>query len=132
MRPLIDTNIVSELMRREPAPSVLAWAETQVGFMLSSIALEELTFGLARRCLPLKSRWLDDFLLRHCGILPVDATVARAAGTLRGTFAAKGITRHPSDMLIAATALTLDLPLATRNTTDFEDCGITLINPFLT
>lgn len=50
---------------------------------------------------------------------------------MRGGFAASGTTRHPSDMLIAATALLHKLALATRNTTDFEGCGISLINPFL-
>ena len=50
---------------------------------------------------------------------------------MRGAFAAKGITRQPYDMLIAATALLHKIPLATRNTTDFEGCGILLINPFL-
>jgi len=43
----------------------------------------------------------------------------------------RGHTRHPSDMLTAATALVHGVPLATRNPADFTFCGITLINPFV-
>ena len=130
MPPLIDTNIISEFMRREPDPSVMAWAGQQSGFLVSVITLEELVFGLTQRTLPLKRQWLDDFLTSQCEILPVSPAVAVSAGALRGRLAASGSTRHPSDMLIAATALLHRLTLATRNTSDFEGCGITLINPF--
>jgi len=130
MRPLIDTNILSELMRREPDPVVLSWADRHDGFVLSVIVLEELVFGLTKKSLPLKRQWLDDFLEHQCLILPITPAIARSSGTLRGQFSAQGVVRHPSDMLIAATALIHRLPLATRNTADFTDCGIDLINPF--
>jgi len=130
MRPLIDTNIISELMRRLPQAQVLDWADRQPGFLLSVIALEELVFGLTRKNLPLKRQWLDDFLHHHCDILSVNPSIARTAGTLRGQLATRGLTRHPSDMLIAATALIHSVPLATRNTADFQHCGLQLINPF--
>ena len=78
-----------------------------------------------------KRQWLDDFLSRQCEIVPVTPPVALSGGAMRGAFAAKGITRQPYDMLIAATALLHKIPLATRNTADFEGCGIILINPFL-
>ncbi len=132
MHTLIDTNIISELMRREPNAKVVAWAGEQPGFAVSVITLEELIFGLTQKALPLKRHWLDDFLSRHCEILSVTQPIALSGGTMRGAFAAKGITRQPYDMLIAATALLHKIPLATRNTADFEGCGIRLINPFLT
>lgn len=130
MPPLIDTNIVSELMRRLPAPEVVSWASRQSGFAISVVSLEELIFGLTQKALALKRQWLDDFLARQCEILPITPAVAMSAASLRGTFAAKGISRQPYDMLIAATALLHKRPLATRNTADFEGCGLTIINPF--
>lgn len=127
---LIDTNIVSEFMRREPSPEVIAWAETQPGFKVSAITHEELIFGLTRKSLHVKRLWLDEFLARHCEIIGITPAVSMASGTMRGNFSARGIVRDPSDMLIAATALLHKLPLATRNTADFQDCGITVFNPF--
>lgn len=129
MPALVDTNIISELMRREPDRRVLAWAGRQSGFLVSVITLEELVFGLTQRNLPLKRQWLDGFLTSQCEILPVSPAIAVSAGTLRGRLAASGATRHPSDMLIAATALLHRLTLATRNTCDFEGCGIPVVNP---
>ncbi|TAE90908.1 MAG: type II toxin-antitoxin system VapC family toxin [Verrucomicrobia bacterium] len=130
MHPLIDTNIISELMRRQPDSQVVAWASMQSGFAVSVITLEELIFGLTQKSLPLKRQWLDSFLARQCEILPVTTAVSLSAGTIRGSFAARGIVRDPYDMLIAATALLYKRPLATRNTADFTSCGVTLINPF--
>jgi toxin FitB len=130
MPALIDTNIVSELMRRQPDAAVLAWVGSQTGFFISVISLEELVFGLTRKSLRMKLQWLDDFLISQCEILPVTPMIARSAGILRGKLSAQGITRHPSDMLIAATALLHRLPLATRNVADFEGTGIQLVNPF--
>lgn len=130
MRPIIDTNILSELMRREPDARVLAWGGKQEGFLVSVITLDELTFGLAKRPLPMKSQWLEEFLNLHCEILAITPAVARCSGAMRGQFAARGVSRHPFDMLIAATALLHKIPLATRNEADFAGCGIQIINPF--
>lgn len=127
---LIDTNIVSEFMRREPSPDVIAWADTEAGFKISVVTYEELIFGLTRKSLHIKRLWLDEFLTGHCEVTPITPAIAMAAGTMRGNFSARGIVRDPSDMLIAATALLHQLPLATRNTPDFEGCGISVFNPF--
>jgi len=68
---LIDTNIVSELMRREPDPRVRAWAVSQPSFCLSAVALEEIIFGLTRKALGLKLQWFEEFASAHCEILAV-------------------------------------------------------------
>lgn len=130
MRPLIDTNILSELMRPRPDPRVERWAGAQEGFHLSVIAFEEITFGLAWQPRPGKSAWFDSFLRRHCVLVPVTAEIARLAGELRGRLAAAGQVRHQADLLIAATARVCGLPLATRNTADFTGCGVELVDPF--
>ena len=131
MATLVDTNIISELMRRHPDDAVLAWAGAETSFFVSVVTLEELLYGLTRKALSMKLQWLDDFLASQCVILSVSPTLARSAGILRGKLSAKGVTRDPSDILIATTALNHGIPLATRNTADFEGCGIQLINPFL-
>ena len=127
---LVDTNVVSELMRPKPSGVVLAWAERQEDFSLSVVCLEEIMFGLQARPSPRLSKWFDEFVASHCKLLPVTAAVARRCALLRGQARARGQQRTQADGLIAATAYEHALALATRNTRDFEDCGIPLINPF--
>jgi toxin FitB len=62
--------------------------------------------------------------------LPVTTTISEYAGNLRGFHRTKGRVRHQADMLIAATAKIHDLTLVTRNTKDFDNCGIAILNPF--
>ena len=130
MHPLIDTNVVSELMRRAPNPHVQRWAERQKGFHLSVITIEEIAFGLAWKPAPAKSAWFDAFTQRHCQTLSLTSEIARYAGRLRGRLLADGISRTQADLLIAATAHLHGLALVTRDTADFKGCGIELINPF--
>ena len=73
---------------------------------------------------------MDEFIDAQCEILPLSPPVARTAGLLRGGFAAPGVTCTAADRQIAATALTYQLELATRNSPDFEGCGLNLLNPF--
>lgn len=127
---LVDTNVISELMRPKPAPKVLAWAEHQDRFSLSVISLEEVLFGLRARPSPRLSRWFDAFVADHCDVLVVDAAIARRSALLRGEVRSKGHQRTQADSLIAATAYEHGLALATRNVRDFEGCSIPLINPF--
>ncbi|MBM2812395.1 MAG: domain-like, partial [Chloroflexi bacterium] len=61
---------------------------------------------------------------------PVSAEVARLAGQIRGRLMARGRVRTQADMMIAATAQIHHLVIVTRNTRDFEDCGVPVLNPF--
>ena len=130
---LVDTNVLSELMRRKPDSGVLAWAGAadMVGRRLSFsvITLGEIIFGLARRPRPEQLEWLDGFVARH-NVLEVTETIARRAGEMRGVFADKGIVRSEADMLIAATAQVQAFTVVTRNVRDFDGCGIGILNPF--
>ena len=63
-------------------------------------------------------------------MLPITREVAARAGDLRGRLRARGQTRTQADMLFAATAAAHGLVLVTRNTDDFESCGVTLLDPF--
>jgi predicted nucleic acid-binding protein len=126
---LVDTNIISELARPAPDAGVLQWAARVERHALSVITLEETGFGLARRSSVRLQAWMEGYFQRH-EILPVTATIARRAGELRGDFSRRGVTCLQADMLIAATAQIHGLTLVTRNTRDFEGCGIGLLNPF--
>ncbi len=127
---LIDTNIVSEIMRRKPDARVEAWSIAEGDFYVSAITIDEIVYGLERQSLSTKMEWFEIFLTHRCEILPVSTSIARRAGSTRGQLAAQGIARSQPDMLIAATAWAHDLTLATRNTRDFEGNGIALFNPF--
>ncbi len=127
---LIDTNIISELSRIEPNKGVLRWVSDYHTLHISVITLDELMFGLSAKPNPRISKLIDGFVNQYCIILPVDENIARHAGQLRGSFKSQGIIRHQADMLIASTASIHDLTLVTRNTKDFQDCGIRLLNPF--
>jgi predicted nucleic acid-binding protein len=127
---LCDTNILSELARREPNRGVLAWAEGVTSVAISVVCVEEILYGLTWRPNARIQHWFDDFLLRQCRIMPVTEQIARVCGSLRGELRSKGNARSQADMLIAATARVHDLTLVTRNARDFEDCRISLLNPF--
>ena len=127
---LVDTNVVSELMRQRPNPAVLKWAERQRRMRLSVITVEEILYGLGARQSVRLSRWFDAFVDRYCDVLDVTLEIARRCASLRATLRAEGKPRTQADMLIAATALVHDLPLATRNVRDFKDCGVAVVDPF--
>jgi toxin FitB len=126
---LLDTNVISELARSKPDPGVVAWASGVTRLALSVITVDEIHFGLAWRPNERIRAWVEAFFQRH-PILDVTAPIALRAGELRGTLAARGSVRHQADMLIAATAQAHQLTLVTRNTRDFEACGMGLLNPF--
>ncbi len=127
---LVDTNVISELARREPNPGVLSWADSVSSVAVSAVTVEEIFFGLAWKPNQRIQGWIEQFFGDDCRICPVTTEIARCSGMLRGRFAAHGQQRTQADMLIAATAQINQLTLVTRNIRDFEDCGIGLLDPF--
>jgi toxin FitB len=141
---LVDTNVISELIRQRPDENVLSWlADQQTRATLSGnampqwnvsvITVGEIQYGLACVSERWPTRelldWFERFLAVH-KVLPVTALIARRAGQLRGRLQAKGLTRMQPDILLAATAIEFGLTLVTRNIRDFEDCGVGLLDPF--
>ena len=127
---LVDTNVISELARRTPSEKVLGWARSVSTIAVSVITVEEIHFGLAWKPNPRIHAWFEEFLSAHCEIHPLTEAVARRAGQLRGQLTARGRPHTQADMFIAATAQAAKLTLVTRNTKDFEDCAIPLLDPF--
>lgn len=127
---IVDTNIVSELLRPRPNAGVLQWATEQRELAISVISVDESIYGLIRCGNRALLAAYEEFLLKRCTVLPISEEVARRAGKLRGDFSLKGITRSQPDMLIAATAQAHNFTLVTRNVRDFDSCGIALLDPF--
>lgn len=133
---LVDTNILSELRRREPNPGVTNWITGRLpaGLYISVLSLGEIRRGI--ESLPQgdrKSRladWLEMELPAFFGehVLPVDDRVADRWGRLVSQV---GRPVPAIDSLLAATALQHGLVLVTRNVRDFEYPGLEIINPWL-
>ena len=130
MKFLCDTNVISELIRREPHPGVVDWMRRQPSVALSVVTVEEVLYGLTWKPHPRVERWFGGFVENLTQVLPVTEAIARRSGELRGDFQTRGETRTMADMLLAATAQLHRLTLATRNTRHFEGCGILLLDPF--
>jgi predicted nucleic acid-binding protein len=135
---LLDTNVLSEVMKPVPEPAVLTWIDSQeqVGLWTCTIVVAEVLSGLdlmpagnRKERLREKAEQMFSNLLTD-RILTFDQLAARVYGTVLLKRRTIGRPIDEMDALIAATALAHGATLATRNTTDFEDCGIRLVNPW--
>jgi len=127
---LFDTNAISEAMKRKPNLEVRQLIDKQTPVLMSVISVEEIYYGLSYKDAHQKQTWFKNFIKYRCEVLPVSIEIVQQCGIWRGRFRQQGITRSQADLLIGATALIHDLILVTRNTKDFDGCGIELLNPF--
>lgn len=135
MHYLLDTVTISELRRdnRKMHVGVRNWQMDIGDVWLSVITLNELRYGMhkvARKDPPfarILAAWYDRIIAQpqRFHILNVDRSIAEQSAEFR---AAHGMSSE--DSLIAATARIHNLTLATRNTADFQECGIQLVNPW--
>jgi len=134
---LLDTNVVSEAMTREPHPRVCAWLDAQVEetLFLSSITVAELLFGIgalqAGKRKDALAAALDDVLdLFSARILPFDTSAARRYADLAVKARAAGKGFPTPDGYIAAIAAAHGFAVASRNTRAFNAAGLTVIDPW--
>jgi predicted nucleic acid-binding protein len=135
---LIDTNVISELMRATPAPSVLNWFSTQdpSTLYLSAVTEAELRTGIAilpagQRREGLKAALDATIAVDFEGrILPFDTDAAKTYAEIAAGRRSSGRPIPDADCQIAAIARAAGMPVATRNTRDFEGCGVDVINPW--
>jgi len=136
---VIDTNVISEVMKTSPSLAVLEWLNQQNSnsLFVSTITLGEIEYGL--RILPtgkrrheLKERF-EQFIFQafRQRILVFDEAAARSYGEVMGHRKDLGRPMSVPDGQIAAIARSKGFAIATRNTSDFEECGFDLFNPFL-
>lgn len=138
MNYLLDTCLLSELSRNDPDPGVADWiAQVEEGrLFVSALSLGEIQKGIGK----LKSgkrktaiqTWLDrDLLLRFSErLLPIDQEVALEWGLLCAALEAKGRPAPVIDSLLAATAVTYNLAIVTRNQKDFQELPVKTVNPW--
>lgn len=136
---LLDTNVVSELMRQHPDDQVLNWLRKQSAdqLYLTALTVAEIRRGLAllpdgRRKSKLEGafqQFLDQGFQDR--ILPFASETTLAYAPIYRARVQAGLGVGELDLLIAAIAKQYRASLATRNTTDFEACGLKLINPWL-
>ena len=135
---VLDTNVVSELMRPQPAPAVLAWVNAQPAdqLWLCSLVVAELLYGIGRLPDGARKRQLanaveamvfDDFSGRT---LPFDLEAAVAYAQLVVQRETVGQPIAMADAQIGAICAVNGATLATRNTRDFAMLGLNLINPW--
>ncbi len=135
---LLDTPVVSELVRRVPNPGVIEWmdAQDENRLFLSVLTLGELEKGIAkladsRRKASLRQWVRSDLATRfEARLLTLDRHVAERWGQLVGASERKGRPLPVIDSLISATAIAHGLTVVSRNASDFERCGAPCHNPW--
>ena len=131
---ILDTNIISELARKQPNNGVLEFMASTPRLKLSVIAFHELTFGV--NSAPESQKYhLTHFLAKMrerfgSESIAVDLSISETAGRLRSFTLSQGRILCVADSLMAATAMLKDATLVTRNIKDFVRLDVPLLNPF--
>ncbi len=137
---ILDTNVISELMRPEPHPAVLSWIGGQRSSALhtTSVTQAEIFYGIA--VLPAGKRrdalaavadavFAEDFAGR---VLPFNGAAAKRYAEIRAARRRAGNPMEAFDAQIAAIALAAGAAVATRDTGGFAGCGLTAVDPWRT
>jgi predicted nucleic acid-binding protein len=138
MNYLLDTNVISELIKPSPDPRVWQWVDVvpDSQMFISAITVGEIARGIEQ--LPASARrtryelWFEhEILARYADrILVLDTAVMLRWGALIAAMTARGRVLPAFDSLLAATALAHDMRLVTRNTQHFAETGVQLVNPW--
>lgn len=135
---VLDTNVVSELMRPNAENAIWRWADrfSRAELAISAITVQEIEFGisklpLGRKRSDLEQLWRTFLMLFDDRILPLDAAAAQQAGRQQAFARAAGRAAIGADIQIAGICLVHGAALATRNVKDFDFIeGLELVNPF--
>lgn len=133
MKHLVDANVLSEATKADPDPQIVAWLKrNERSFVVDPVVLGEVRFGillLNRSAKRAKlERWFEQGVSRiQC--VPFDSAVGMRWARLLADLRRRGRPMSIKDSLIAATALTHNLAVATLNGRDFEPAEIRLVDP---
>jgi hypothetical protein len=135
---ILDTNVLSALMRQAPDQNVVTWLDRQPrsSIWITSVTVLEVRFGLQimaagkRRSVVIQAfeSVLDTIGQR---VVAFDAAAAERAGDLMASRHKQGCPRDLRDTMIAGIVLAQHATLATRNTQHFDDISLPLINPWV-
>ena len=128
---IADTNVISELVKKEPSPNVLGWCESHE----DELALTEMHFGAlmlpeGKRRTKLLETIAQIIDVYESRTFSFDARAALECARLHRKAIAAGRTPTIEDLMNAAICICQDATLATRNVRDFDYLGIRLVNPF--
>jgi len=133
---LLDTNVVSELLRPEPHANVERFVAGIDTPLISAAVFHELAYGVellpdgARKFRLLRQIEAIQASFSGCTV-EISADVAALSGRLRARVRSRGGDLKALDALIGASAMSIPAVLVTRNTKDFVDIGVELLNPWL-
>lgn len=139
MKYLLDTCIISELIKSKPNENVIAWIEAcdEESFCLSALTLGEIHKGITKMPDSQKKEkiesWVEHELQKRFAgrILHITGDVAKIWGNIQGKAEQKGKKMPVIDSLIAATGLVHNLTVVTRNVSDMKISGVRLLNPWV-
>jgi toxin FitB len=126
---LIDTNVLSELMREKPNQGVVDFFSTDLKMIISAITVQELFFGYENIPNTMVAKKKKNSF--ETKIAPVTMVEAKIAGEFQGFQKQNGRNISHFDAIVAGTCLHLGAVLVTRNVKDFEHFDIPILNPFI-
>lgn len=134
MKYLVDANVLSEPTRPSPDANVIDWLRrNERDVAIDPIILGEIHFGILKLAKGKKRAELEawfDLVVRRMRCLPWDARCGLRWGELVAHLRAAGLAMPIKDSMVAATALTHRLIIATRNRADFQKAGLKIVDPF--
>lgn len=138
MKYLLDTCVISEIIKKEPNKNVLAWLSEQDedNLFLSVLTFGELQKGIKKASDPQRKKkltlWVEEDLKKRFEgkIIPIDLEVATNWGSIQGVAELSGKPMPTIDGLIAVSGLTYNCVVVTRNIADMEQSTAELFNPW--
>jgi predicted nucleic acid-binding protein len=135
---ILDTNVISEPLRRAPESRVIEWINAQAieTLYLSAITVAELRFGVASLSAGKRRDRLQESLEKQAlplfagRVLPFDMSASHCYGERMANARNSGLAIGTADGYIAATAAANGMIVATRNTSPFKAAGVDVINPW--